>query len=176
MVRPSLSERPLTINTPDLPHGQKVVDMREVDSKELAALDLGHTGLDRSVLWTHEALFARQDSYGYAIVTDGDLVGSVLVRRCEHGHRIGPLYAGSYAQAQALLELAMNRVRDSKGSYVAEVFGTNPAGKKLFEELGWDWAGIDYTRMWLGGRVTKEQQADGKGAKGMFATFDACAG
>ncbi|KAF2729218.1 hypothetical protein EJ04DRAFT_580790 [Polyplosphaeria fusca] len=176
MMRPSLLERPMATKIPELSNGEKVVDIRDVEPRALAAVDLAHTGLDRTVLWTEEALFSRQDAYGYAIVSGGDLTGFVLVRRCEQGHRVGPLYAETYAQGQTLLELAMNRVRDVKASLVAEIFGTNANAKKLFEELGWDWAGIDYTRMWLGGRVTKEQQADGKGARGMFATFDACAG
>jgi hypothetical protein len=36
--------------------------------------------------------------------------------------------------------------------------------------------GLGYHRMWLNGKVPQEQQEGGKGAKGMFAIFDAGAG
>jgi len=47
---------------------------------------------------------------------------------------------------------------------------------KVFEELGWKYAGVSYHRMWLNGKVPVEQQEGGEGTKGMYAIFDACAG
>jgi hypothetical protein len=63
-----------------------------------------------------------------------------------------------------------------EGTFIAEVFGTNENGRKVFEELGWEYAGLSYHRMWLHGKVPIEQQDGGKGAMGMYAIFDACAG
>ena len=70
----------------------------------------------------------------------------------------------------------MNDYAKNSGSFVAEIFDTNTEGRKVFGELGWEYAGVDYHRMWLNGKVPMEQQEGGKGAKGMYAIFDACAG
>ncbi|KAF2116101.1 acyl-CoA N-acyltransferase [Lophiotrema nucula] len=181
MVRPSLQEKALSSKVVALGEQDTVVDIRSVDFEALAKLDLALNGLDRTALWTEEALFSRKDTYGFALENGTELSGFVLVRRCEDGHRIGPLYARTYSQAVHLLHLAMAKVSGSKGderkgSFVAEVFGTNPVGKTLFEELGWAWAGLDYHRMWLDGKIPKEQADGGRGTEEMFATFDAAEG
>ncbi|KAF2264683.1 hypothetical protein CC78DRAFT_616594 [Lojkania enalia] len=179
MTRPSLEEKPIFGEIQTLGDMKVVVDIRNVDVKALAEMDKAHTGFDRSALWTEEALFSRKDAYGLAIVSSADktaLSGYVLVRRSQHGHRVGPLYAETYVEALNLLRAATEAAMDRVGSFIAEIFGTNPNGKRLFEELGWNWAGIDYHRMWFEGRVPKEQQEGGRGAVGMFATFDAAEG
>ncbi|KAK1242007.1 hypothetical protein MKX07_007830 [Trichoderma sp. CBMAI-0711] len=56
---------------------------------------------------------------------------------------------------------------------IAETFGPNEHAARVFSDLGWQWAGVDYHRMWLKGRVPIEQQEGGKGPRGMFAVFDA---
>jgi hypothetical protein len=173
MMRASLREHPL--HDKYSLEGQ-VTNIKLVDPKLLAELDLALNGLDRRALWTQEALFSRTDTYGYVLLDDQKVLGYILVRRCEHGHRFGPLYAKTYDQARLLLLNAMYGTIESQGSMVAEIFGSNPKGKTVFEELGWTWAGIDYHRMWLGGRVPKEQDEDGRGTKEMFATFDASEG
>lgn len=180
MTRPGLKEKPLDQNIVDAPEGTQFRDVRSVDPTHLAKLDEQHTGLDRSALWTKEAIFDRKDASGFALFSSDPelpkLLGYILVRRCEQGRRFGPLYAETYDQAKALLSKAMNHVSEEKGSLIAEIFGSNPEGQKLFEELGWTWCGIDYHRMWLGGRVPKEQKDGGMGTKGMFAIFDAAEG
>lgn len=180
MTRPSLKQKPLTasqLQTVGLDGA--LHDIRAVDPKLLAKIDFEHTGLDRSAYWSQDALLSRRDAFGYALTftkNSSDIRGYILVRRCEHGHRFGPLYAETYSEALRLLYVAMNHVASSGGSMIAEAFGSNAKGQKLFEDLGWEWAGLDFHRMWLHGRVPKEQQDDGKGTKGMFAIFDACAG
>lgn len=181
MVRPSLPEKPLERHESS---DKEFVDLKSVDTKLLAELDLNLTGLDRSALWTRDALLDRKDAFGYALLSpstnpfnqDQKLLGFVLVRRCEHGHRFGPLYAENYDQAVTLLHRAMKNIEDSPGSMIAEIFGTNMQGRKVFEELGWAWSGLDYHRMWLGGRVPEEQREEGRGSREMFATFDASEG
>ncbi|KAH7093347.1 hypothetical protein FB567DRAFT_433142 [Paraphoma chrysanthemicola] len=139
------------------------------------ALDLAHTGLDRSAYWSTGALTSRIDSLGYAVVA-GKVVSFIYARRCEHGVRIGPLYAATRSQARQLLHRVMIDFAKPQDTFIAEVFGTNPNSKKVFEELGWNYAGLSYHRMWLKGKVPSEQQEGGRGASGMFAIFDACAG
>lgn len=160
----------------DLTETVNMQDLRDVDPGELARLDYEHTGLDRSTYWSSDALLSREGAFGLAIVSEARVTGFVYVRRCEHGRRVGPLYAETYAQAKQLLHRAMNDSAVMDGSYIAEIFGTNSAGRKVFEELGWVYADLSYHRMWLHGKVPEEQQEAGKGAKGMYAIFDACAG
>ncbi|KAF2493561.1 hypothetical protein BU16DRAFT_83657 [Lophium mytilinum] len=179
MVRPSASEAPLSKAVFEPEEGEKLVNLREVPQKLLVESDLAHTGFERPKLWSDEALFSRPDVYGYALVSSTDankLLGWVMVRRMEHGHRFGPLLADLYKQASVLLNKAMQDIESSKGSMVAEIFSPNPEGRKVFEELGWVWGGVDYHRMWLNGKAPKEQDVGGRGEKGMFAIFDAAEG
>ena len=153
-------------------------DIRTAEGTGLAALDLAHTGLDRTRYWVTSKLLEREDVFGYVYYDNSKLAGFILVRGCEDGHRIGPLYAPSAEVATQLLGLVMQypSVRDSRKSLVAEIFGSNVQGKKVFESLGWHGVGVEYHRMWLHGKVPKEQHEGGQGTKGMFAIFDAACG
>lgn len=163
----------------ELTKGYKAIDIMEADMGAIADLDRMHTGLDRRVLWA-KSLFSRPDAFGFAIIstTTEELSGFILVRRCEHGHRFGPLFADSNAHASSLLQLAMSHpsVSESSGSLIAEVFGPNENSVDVFSHLGWQWTKMDYHRMWLNGRVPVEQQQGGRGQEGMFAIFDASEG
>jgi GNAT superfamily N-acetyltransferase len=178
-MRTSLVEKPKTVEVVEVGEEEQVMDIKDIDPELLAQLDLAHTGFYRPAYWSQEGLFSRKDAYGYALFStargEPKLAGYVLVRRCHEGHRFGPLYAETYDQAKYLLWRAME-VLTGNGSMVAEVYGSNLQGLKVFEELGWKWAGVDFYRMWLGGKVPSEQQESGKATKGMFAIFDACAG
>lgn len=179
MTRPSLKESPLAAaQAQSVGVEGELLDVKSVDPKILAKIDLSHTGLDRPAYWSYDALLGRGDAFGYALSSESssDITGFILVRRCEHGYRFGPLYAKNCTAALRLLGVAMNRLAESEGSFIAEIFGSNPDGKKVFEQLGWSWAGLDYHRMWLHGKVPEAQQEGGLGTKGMFAIFDACAG
>ncbi|CAI6319495.1 unnamed protein product [Periconia digitata] len=179
MSRVSLKTRPLPAVELDPDVKDRLVDMKSVDEDLLARLDLEHTGLDRSAYWLNNGIHHhRQNTFGLALAESSteELRGFLLVRDCEHGQRFGPLYAETLQGAKALLYTAMDRSSDSDGSMIAEVFGGNPEARRLFEELGWESAGVDYHRMWLNGKVPEEQQENWKGASGMYAIFDACAG
>jgi hypothetical protein len=179
MTRPSLKQIPvLLVQSQSVGVEGNLLDIKSVDPSLLAKIDFEHTGLDRSAYWSYNGLLSRDDAFGYALSSPTSQIptGFIFVRRCEQGHRFGPLYADTYDAALRLLYVAMNRLAESEGSMVAEIFGSNPNGRKVFEELGWSWAGLDYHRMWLGGRVPESQREGGKGTEGMFATFDACAG
>jgi hypothetical protein len=175
MTRDSVEKEPIT-QPLDLPKGTEVQDLRDVDPKELARLDHEHTGFDREAYWSTEGILSRPDSSGFVIrsPTTSRLTGFVFVRSSQSGHRFGPLYAETSEQAKQLLRSAMQAVPASEG-YVAEIFGNNAEGQKCFEDLGWDYENW-FHRMWLGGRVPEEQQEGGKGARGMYAIFDAASG
>ncbi|RFU82177.1 hypothetical protein TARUN_10 [Trichoderma arundinaceum] len=179
MTRVSVDESPIITGFKQLQEGYTAIDIKEANPAALADLDRTHTGLDRQVLWT-EGLFSRPDAFGFAITStkSRELQGFILVRRCENGHRFGPLIASSINHASTLLRLAMSHpnVSTSTGSLIAEIFGPNENGMRIFSDLGWQWAGLDYHRMWLDGRVPVEQQHGEQGPKGMFAIFDASEG
>lgn len=174
MSRKSLYEKPLEI-TWSYEDAVELQDLRDVDPVHLTRLDLEHTGLDRRAYWAVDVLPARREAFGYAVVEDGELTGLIYARRCPDGVRIGPLYAATYAQARQLLHKLMNDYLRLE-NFVAEIFGTNVEGRKLFEELGWEYVGVSYHRMWKDGKVPAEQQEGDKGAKRMYATFDAASG
>jgi len=174
MARASLMTQPINV-TWGHEDSVELQDIRDVDPKSLARLDLDHTGLDRSAYWATGILTSRPYALGYVITTDTEVTGFIYARRCQDGVRIGPLYAATYPQARQLLHKLMNDYARTPGSFIAEIFGSNAEGVKVFEQLGWKYAGVSYHRMWLNGKVP-EQQEGGKGTKGMYAIFDACAG
>lgn len=158
-----------------------VKDIKTVDRSALAQLDQALTGLDRSVYWSTSNVLSRDDVFGYtysALSSPASITGFVLVRGCEEGHRIGPLYAPSPAIAADLLYLTMQHpsIANSSGSLIAELFGPNTESKAVFKSLGWKEVGIEYHRMWYKGKVPTPQNEGGRGIKGMFAIFDAGCG
>jgi hypothetical protein len=137
---------------------------------------LEHTGMERAKLWSKEAMFDRDDTIGLGLVKEGkkeELEGWIIVRSCLQGWRFGPLYANTPEHATFLLRTAMRRLEGEDGGFVAEVWPSNPDAVKVFEDAGWEWAGMDYHRMWLHGKVPEAQQSGGKAEKEMFAVFDA---
>jgi hypothetical protein len=62
---------------------------------------------------------------------------------------------------------------DPASSLITEAWSANNAAVELFESQGWQWAGIDYHRMWLNGSVPKEQADGGTAETTVFAVFDA---
>ncbi|KKY19430.1 hypothetical protein UCDDS831_g05400 [Diplodia seriata] len=79
----------------------------------------------------------------------------------------------------ALLLRVMQEIKSFDGSVVAEkslvaeVWGENPVAVETFEELGWEYTGMDYSRMWLDGKETEAQKKGGLAEKEVFAWFDA---
>jgi GNAT superfamily N-acetyltransferase len=175
MIRESVAKKPIDVTWS---HEDAVAfqALQDIEPETLVKLDLEHTGLDRRAYW--QALVSPTHALGYAIVSDGTVTGFVFARPCEQGHRIGPPYAATYAQARQLLHKIMEDFAgcEEPHGFVAEIFGSNSEGQKVFEELGWKHADVTYHRMWLHGKIPKEQQEGGKGAKGMYAVFDAGAG
>jgi hypothetical protein len=155
MMRESIKEKQIDV-TWTHEEAVELQDIRDVDGTLLAKLDREHTGLDRSAYWATDVLVHRRGALGYAIVADGEVTGMILGRHCLEGVRIGPLYAATYAQARQMLQKLMNDYWNTPGTFAVEVFGTNEEGKRVFEDLGWRYAGLGYHRMWLDGRVPRE--------------------
>lgn len=158
--------------------GERLIDLATFRNwEQLATSDLAHCGLDRSRLWTTEALFHRRDAAGLAVVDqhDGTLKGWVLVRRCELGYRFGPLYAERRDLASLLLHAAMERLEDKDAGLIAEAWHSNQDAVPTFERLGWKWTGT-FHRMWYDGRAPAAQAAGGKAETEMYAVFDAAQG
>jgi Acetyltransferase (GNAT) domain len=175
MQRPSLKDLPLDQKSLEL-HGANLVPLSSVKKEVLVKSDLEKTGLERTRLWSDEALFSRPDTFGFALVSGDDvsnLKGWIMGRYCQHGYRFGPLYAIHAIVASTLLQAAMNELNGKPGSLIAEVWPGNPAAADVFTAAGWSEAGIEYHRMWLGGRVPQEQSPGGKADTEIFAIFDA---
>jgi GNAT superfamily N-acetyltransferase len=154
-----------------------MIDLRQLNADQLVESDLAHCGLKRTLLWTYEALFHRRDATGFAFVHRDNkaLKGWILIRRCELGYRIGPLYAERKDISSYLLHAAMSGLEDKNVSLTAETWHSNKHAVKTFEELGWKWVG-NYHRMWYDGRVPPAQGPGGKAEREMYAVFDAVEG
>jgi hypothetical protein len=156
--------------------GVHLVPLEEVPAHILVDNDLACTGLERKALWSEEALFDRDDTFGLALVkesTKDELEGWVLIRGCQQGFRFGPLYATSKVNATLLLHQAMRRLEADDGSFITEVWAQNEQACKVFEEAGWTNVGVDYHRMWLDGKVPEAQKPGGRADKEAYAMFDA---
>ena len=178
MVRKSVAEKVLGGGFEHVEtDGERLVPLEDVPSDVLVKNDLDITGFQRGKTWSKQALFeSRDDAWGLALVshhTKDTLDGWILVRSCEEGFRIGPLYANDRKEAAFLLHQALYRLQDKPGSFIAEVWGSNAEAVDVFEEAGWEYSGMDYHRMWLGGRVPEQQQKGGKAEREMWAVFDA---
>jgi len=179
MVRNGLAIQPLNQGLLRPDDGEELIPLDHIPAKVLTKSDLEHSGLERPMLWTQDAMFSRPDAFGFALVREGStdqLEGWILVRGCQHGFRFGPLYATSPSRAALLLRTAMKRVEKQEGTFIAEVWPQNPNAVSVFEEAGWKSAGVDYHRMWLHGVVPKEQQPGGLASKESYAVFDAAEG
>ncbi|KAF2089462.1 hypothetical protein K490DRAFT_37478 [Saccharata proteae CBS 121410] len=156
--------------------------MHDPVTKQLVKSDLEHTGLERPLTWSDEHMFSRPDVWGFAIVGPSELESWLLVRSTLPGHRIGPVYAQSADHVRILLRAAMieiakgGRSGGKNGRLDAEVWSKNIPAKKVFEEVGWKWSGMDFYRMWLDGNVPEAQKEGGLGDKETFAIFDAAQG
>lgn len=201
MVRPLVAKEP--IPTLEVPSGLHVVDIRQIPQDLLRQLELKYTGFDRPKLWSDEHMFNRPDVSGSAIVSNPNpqhldqLKAWALTRRCSGGIRIGPLYAEDLTSARlalsAVMELATpgsiekvplphtmegwstQRIAD-EATVVTEIWGGNSQALKLFEDLGWKQAGVEYFRMWVDAKATKEQSEGGLAQKAVYAIFDAAIG
>jgi len=156
--------------------GGKIVTLSSLPEHVIVESDLKHSGLQRSRLWTKEALLSRSDFYGLAVMSDTseELRGWIVVRSCEHGYRVGPLYADSTSIASRLLSEATKNLQNKpSATLIAELWVGNPKASAVFTAAGWTEVGIDYHRMWLGGRLPKEQDSGGKADSDTYAIFDA---
>jgi len=174
------------------PNETKLLSLQDVPEQRVRKSDLDHIGLERSNLWTKSALLSRADVYGLALVDDPastdnnlSLRGWMLIRSCQQGYHIGPLYSTSTRDAEVLLRAAMRGVLDQRGkqkdnddveserSFIAEVWTENPKAVQLFQKVGFSAMGTDYHRMWLHGKVPREQEVGGRASSDVYAMFDA---
>lgn len=166
------------------------LDISTIPAPHIASLDLALTGLDRATYWLSDSpttLLSRCTT-GLACYTGATLTGLIVLRACDNGYRIGPLYAPDPETAGRLLRAAVRRLGEQgsvggqglgSGSGTetieVEVFGGNKDAQRVFEDAGWKPVGAEYTRMWRGS-VPEAQREGGQGTKRMFAIFDAGCG
>ena len=160
--------------------GWDVVDIRSVGVESLVQCEERCTGFRRSRLWSKEGVFHRadDDAFGFAAQNKDGLNGLLLVRGCHLGFRFGPVYASTRDIATALSQAAMQKCSELNGDNMlaAEVSMENKGAVRLFEELGWKDAGVDYHRMWIDGKATPQLSKGGIGETHCWAIFDASEG
>jgi hypothetical protein len=61
--------------------------------------------------------------------------------------------------------------RQEEGTSVAELWPTNAAASKTFEDAGWKWAGVEFYGMWLDGIVPDAQKPEAIADKEVFANL-----
>lgn len=80
-----------------------------------------------------QAWINQPDSRAIAYVKQGKLMGYAVRRKCIEGHKIGPLFADSFAIARHLLtDLQQDIVGEAIFLDITEI---NPAAKRLVEQL-----------------------------------------
>jgi GNAT superfamily N-acetyltransferase len=82
-------------------HDPGLLDAGTVPFDLVLALDGGLFPAPREAFLA--AWLAMPESRSLALLEDGGLVGLGTVRRCRHGHKVGPLYAPDRASAERLL-------------------------------------------------------------------------
>jgi len=165
--------------------GAKLVPLTDVPVEQLVASDLRFSGLERDKLWTQDGLFSRPDASGFALLDSsssggssslGRLRGWTLLRRCEHGWRLGPLYAETRHEAELVLRAAVASTKGSGLDLFVEVWVQNLEAEDFFKSLGWQSASVDYFRMWVDALGPSATNPGGAAEKGCFAIFDAAEG
>ncbi|KAK8173798.1 hypothetical protein IWX90DRAFT_154330 [Phyllosticta citrichinensis] len=163
---------------------EQMADVRGVTGQSLLESDKSCTGLERRELWLRsQALIDREDAWGLAVTRLDDLDDLrswVLVRDCEEGYRVGPMYARTKLHALILLRAVMAKIavaaEGSQKRLTAEVWAENPDAFGVFARLGWQATGIEHDRMWLKGDVPEAQAKGGKADREAYAWFDAVEG
>lgn len=79
---------------------------------EVVEYDKGIFSAPRDVLLTH--LLKMPGTTAFAHIKENKIVGYGIIRLCQAGYRIGPLYANSFCSAKILLEDLLNSIATSK--------------------------------------------------------------
>ncbi|KAF4550988.1 Hypothetical protein D9617_15g043420 [Elsinoe fawcettii] len=196
--------RPFDVAVP-APEPPEVWSVRPIDSSDLPRLVSSERrviGFERSKLWTKEYL-QRPDVTGLVVFgpfdgEEGVLLAWTALRRSPGGARLGPVYAKSSTAAAvvvaqalklatpefvktrplpgvAMSDLSIQEIEES-ATTIVEVSLANPHALRLFEDVGFTDASVDYHRMWLHGQIPPEQAKGGVAETEMFAIYDAAIG
>ncbi|KAK7529199.1 hypothetical protein IWX49DRAFT_509179 [Phyllosticta citricarpa] len=182
--RESLGQTPMAARVWLSKTMEQLVDIKGITGQSLLESDKSCTGLERRELWLRsQALLDREDAWGLAVTRLDDLDDLrswVLVRDCEEGYRLGPMYARTKLHALILLRAIMAKIAVAvEGGHkrlTAEVWAENPDAFGVFARLGWEEKGIQYNRMWLKGDVPEAQAKGGKADREVYAWFDCAEG
>lgn len=180
MTRRTLPASESTLAHAPPPDGCSVVNVRSLTTQQLVAYDLRCSGLERPHLWTQEALFHREDVFGFAAVDASDpsqLRGLVLVCKQEDiGYKFGPLSAETPEVAKDLLQRATLHATDEKYPLSIPAWSRNAQMLPMLEELGWWPEGFINHQMWVGGIEPDAQKPGGIAEKVVYAFFDGATG
>ena len=108
-----------------------IVALSDINFADLAAYDRLCFPAPRDAFL--QAWIKQEDSRAIAYVNQGKLMGYAVRRKCIEGHKIGPLFADSFAIAQNLLT---DLQQDIVGEVISlDITDINPAAKRLVDQL-----------------------------------------
>ena len=125
--------------------GEACVDLREVDFAEVVAWDAGCFPGDR-----HQFLNAwirQPDAVSLGVVAHGKLAGYGVMRACQIGYKIGPLFARDPSVADRLFRTLCRRAAGQQ--VFIDVPDNNPAAGRLCKDHGMSEV-FGCVRMYLG--------------------------
>ena len=107
-----------------------IAALADIDFADLAAYDRLCFPAPRDAFL--QAWIQQDDSRAIAYVKQGQLMGYAVRRKCIEGHKIGPLFADSFAIAKSLfIHLQQDIIGDP---IFLDITDINPAAKRLVEQ------------------------------------------
>ncbi|MCG7534925.1 GNAT family N-acetyltransferase [Pseudoalteromonas sp. OOF1S-7] len=86
----------------------------------------------RTAFW--HAWLGQRNASSVAVLIEGELQGLGVIRQCREGYKIGPLFAKSVLQAEAMIGALSSKVADDSSVYL-DVPACSPAAVVLAEKL-----------------------------------------
>lgn len=120
------------VAAPPMPPGTAAVGLADVPLALLEADDATVFPAARQAFW--RAWVHAPGHIGRAILRDGRLAAWGVIRRCQTGHKVGPLVADDRAAAQAVLEALL--AETGGGEIFIDVPAVNTNAVALAEDLG----------------------------------------
>jgi GNAT superfamily N-acetyltransferase len=137
----------VTFPPPDrLPPGISIVDARTLPMEDLLAYDRRFFPAPREAFL--KAWLAQTGGCARALLKEGQLTGLGVLRGCQHGSKVGPLFANDEASGETLL-LHLAQQAPLGGAVILDLPEVNPAARRLAESLGME-VTFETARMYTG--------------------------
>lgn len=109
-----------------------LVNLTDVPFEMILNYDLPIFGLQREVFLKH--WIAMPDTYSFAKVKDGQVVGYGVLRKCYKGYKVGPLFTDNAEIAAEIFESLCSKIEDA--SVYLDIPEINSEGMQMAEAFG----------------------------------------